>query len=183
MSFLVTCSATIAVLFWQLVNVGILGYSIAFLFWPEDSVKLFYVNATAPVPVTHPSDGLVRFIGVLYLLCSGGINGMVCILMGGSSMTRRLNFSFTLFEYMLAGAAGIVVLYSYDDVFISEQRWIFFGLFTAFTSAIVLGFVMSCCGLFTVQMMRSPSTVELPVVTKSREIPTSRAALVAAARR
>ena len=131
------CTIALPVLFWQLVNLSVFGYAIAFLFFPTDASKLFLVA---------PDIELVRFLGVQYLLVSAGANQMLAYRVGGSSALQKSSYATSLFEYLLGGIAGIVVLTMKTEPFIEWQRIVFIVLFSLFTAAIFLGFCFNCGG-------------------------------------
>ena len=131
------CTIALPVLFWQLVNLSVFGYAIAFLFFPTDASKLFLVA---------PDTELVRFLGVQYLLVAAGANQMLAYRVGGSSALQRSSFATSLFEYLLGGIAGIVVLTMETGPFIEHQRLALIILFSLFTAAIFLGFCCNCGG-------------------------------------
>ena len=177
MSLLKICSTTFAVIFWQLVNITTFGYGLAFLFWPEHSLMVFHAD-------TQPALPLVRYMGVMYLLAAAGVNQVVATITPGGTKMSRTIFAFTLFEYLLAGVAGISVLALFEAPFTYEQRYAFFGLWIAFVSAITLGFLVNCSGYIscTVTTHDQP-TAELTttVVLPSRKtpVPSSRSAILA----
>lgn len=161
-----------AVLFWQLVNLGVLGYSCAFLFYPEDVNQLF---------VTPPSTDIIRFMGVLYLLSVGGFNQMIVSVMGGSTLIKRTSFATSLIFYILGGTAGIVVLTLFDGIFIEEQRLAFLILFGLFLGGVTLGLLVTCGAFCTCKVGTKSAELEAVITTvekPKRVVPKSRADLV-----
>ena len=170
------CPLALPVLFWQLVNLSVFGYSLAFLFWPTDSAKLFLVA---------PDTDLVRFIGVQYLLVSAGANQMLAYRLGGSSTLQMSAYATSLFEYLLGGIAGTVLLSMNTAPFVEMQRFAFLILFALFTAAIFLGLCFNCGGVLKFTSTSEPelSAVTTETARDKRPTPRSRAEIIAAARR
>lgn len=168
------CTIALPVLFWQLVNLSVFGYALAFLFWPTDASKLFLVA---------PNTELVRFLGVQFLLVSAGANQMLAYRVGGSPALQRSSFATSLFEYLLGGIAGIVVLAMNAEPFIEAQRIAFIVMFSLFTAAIFLGFCCNCggfCSFGTTSSIPDLSSVVTEVVPVRRTpLPRSRQELAA----
>lgn len=166
------CTIALPVLFWQLVNLSVFGYAIAFLFFPTDASKLFLVA---------PDTELVRFLGVQFLLTSAGANQMLAYRVGGSAALQRSSFATSLFEYLLGGIAGVVVLTMKTEPFIEPQRIAFIVLFSLFTAAIFLGFCCNCggfCSFGTTSSKPEMSAVVTEMVpTRRTPLPRSRSEL------
>lgn len=137
------CAYSLPIVFWQLVNWAVLGYSLAFLFWPDVSMDLFVDNAL--------NEATLRYTGVLLVLVTAGMNQMLSKVTGGSEMFLRSSFAFSMLLYVLGSVAGVVVLMQYgDEIFIEEQRVAFLVLFSLFLGGVFIGFCGTCGGYFTV---------------------------------
>tara|TARA_B110000008_G_scaffold257327_1_gene275418 strand:- start:3632 stop:4165 length:534 start_codon:yes stop_codon:yes gene_type:complete len=177
MTIVQRCSIALPTLFWQLVNLSVFGYGVAFLFYPDDASKLF---------LSAPNTELVRFMGVQYLLIAAGTNAMMASGSLLSALFQRSSFVISYVEFLLAGIAGIVVLSMEEAPFIKEQRYVFLGLFIAFTSVLALALfcnVGAFCYCTTGCLRRkAPADLEMAPVAK-KSVPSSRADIVKAARR
>lgn len=165
-----------AILFWQVVNLAVFGYSLAFLFFPTDANKIFTVSQ---------STAEIRWQGVLYLLSAAGLNQMISGYVIDAAMTKRCIYSMSCLLYILAGSAGIVVLVLHQDLFIHEQYIAFLVLFSLFTLAILLGFLYLSFGMAHCKRATAEITAvvtELPV-TQKRSVPRSRAEILASSSR
>tara|TARA_B100000482_G_scaffold115318_1_gene83257 strand:+ start:253 stop:789 length:537 start_codon:yes stop_codon:yes gene_type:complete len=164
------CTIALPVLFWQLVNLSVFGYACAFLFWPDDTSKLFLVA---------PDKELIRFLGVQYLLVAAGCNQMVATVVGGSSAVQKSAFATSMFEYLLAGIAGVVVLSMKEEPFIEEQRYAFIVLYSLFVAALFTGLCCNCgayCVLRTKNgNVQTLETVQTEPSFRRSALPASRA--------
>jgi len=163
------CTIALPVLFWQLVNLSVFGYACAFLFFPDDTSKLFLVT---------PDKELIRFLGVQYLLVAAGCNQMVATVVGGSPAVQKSAYATSMFEYLLAGIAGVVVLSFEEEPFIQEQRYAFIVLYSLFVAALFTGLCCNC-GAYCVLRTKNGNIQTLEADTeptfRRAALPTSRA--------
>ena len=175
MTLMQRCTTILPIMFWQVVNLAVFAYAIAFYFYPDDVNKL-YVNA-------QETDSL-KFTGVLLALTSGGLNQMVACNMKGSERLSRFAFLSSLLIYILASVAGIYML-SMETVFIEEQRYLFLVLFSLFIAGILVGVIGSCRGFCKIEAGAGGAKLETVVtaeISRKSTMPKSRAELIAAAR-
>ena len=101
-----------------------------------------------------PDKELVRFLGVQYLLVAAGCNQMLSSVVGGSPAVQKSAFATSLFEYLLAGVAGVTVLSMEEAPFIQEQRYAFIVLYSLFVASLFIGL---CCNFGAYCVIRSTS--------------------------
>lgn len=177
------CTEALPVLFWQLVCVGVLGYSGMFLFYTDESRKLF----EDPVP----SDKVIQYMGVAYLLVAAGFNQLIVSMLDGGAMLMRMASAVTHLFYILAGSAVITLYVKEEMPFVKFQNEVVFGVSVAFTSVVALGLLLTLTG--SVSMLsgccarQTAPVAELETVVTGRKVagrvPNSRAEILAAAGR
>tara|TARA_B100000945_G_C20422870_1_gene618903 strand:- start:1608 stop:2132 length:525 start_codon:yes stop_codon:yes gene_type:complete len=172
-SIVTRCTIALPILFWQLVNLSVFAYSMAFLFWPTDSAKLF---------LSAPDTELIRFIGVQFLLVSAGTNQMMASA-SSSDVMRKSSYITSVFEYLLGGIAGIVVLSFKEEPFIETQRYAFIILFSLFTAFLALTLCGGCGTYCTIRTKSSDlDSIAMEPVRRTNPIPRSRAEILQARR-
>ena len=167
------CTIALPILFWQIVNLATFGYSVAFLFWPDDAAKMFN---------TAPNKELVRFIGVQFLLISAGANQMLASTVFKDAVMQKASYLSSVFEFLMGGIAGIVVLSFEEEPFTAQHRFVFLMLFSFFTGALFLGLFFNCRGYISLTR-KAPELTEVVTDPTERKIPNSRADIYRAAGR
>ena len=149
-----------AILFWNVANIGVLGYAIAFVFFPEQAKELF---------VVVPSKGIVRYIGCLFLLASGGINQTVLFVTKPGPFLELLMFSLSLVVYMLS-AVNAILVFSSEDLFVENQTFAFYVLYSIFFTGLLFGF-FGTFGSYTVKKLNLNVDPGIdPIVAQLKEV-------------
>lgn len=133
MTMVERCSVGVSLLFWQLVCIGVFGYSILFLFSPSNANKLF---------ATPVAENVIRLMGAQLLLANAGLNAMMACMMKSSSKKTVFNFSILL--YILSGISGLVIVSFDTKIYIHSQTVAFQILYSLFIAALVLGSLGTC---------------------------------------
>lgn len=138
------CTFGVTILFWQLVSLGVFGYAMAFLFWPEEANKLFAVPQT--------NLNIVRYFGALFLFADAGVNQVAQFASGSSRpKMQKMAFMSTLLLYIMSGAAGLVIVTLEDAIFSKHQTFAFQIMYSLFLGALSLGLLGSCAGYCSVK--------------------------------